>query len=239
MKKKVIVHIAFNTKNMAKDQKFTKDWIENRIHIFTKYTLQSLKNQTNQQFTTLVRYEDESKAIIKQALKQYDPLPSNVIFIKESKYNRTLQKHIEGFNYLYLARIDSDDMYHQNFIQQLHDYQPKENTVALINQKGYLYDSIHHRLCKIRYSSPPFHTLIYRTKEYLEGKRYYLRCHTHAIKLPHEILDHRNFTVVIHSTNTSSKFKPKSEKDLVAPHRIDKVLRKFLKHVDLSTLKQK
>lgn len=227
--RKIIVQITFNSKALKhnKNQRFTKEWIDERMVIFMKFTLQSLKKQSNQDFITLVRYAEETEQLIVQALKRYGELPSNIEFVREADYENRITELIKDYRHLYLARIDSDDMYHQSFIQQLHDCQHKETTIALINQNGYLYDSIKECLSPIHFSSPPFHTLIYRTEEYSAGKRYPLRSHTAAIEYPHEFFPHRNYCIVIHSTNTTSHFRIKGKNHL-SPPKTKQILSEFM-----------
>lgn len=207
--KKIIIGIEFNNRSKADNRwkvGLTKSWIEYRMSIFMKYTLQSLKKQTNQKFTALIRYAKASEGMINQTLKKYKPLPSNIRFVSNEHYLNTKKKLTNGCKYLYLVRLDCDDTYHKSFIRQLHDYQPKPDTCALINQKGYVYDSLRHRVAAITKTSPPFYTLIYKPDEYFQGKRYSLPGgHPAVIKLKHEILNKngkRNYMVVVHQRNT-------------------------------------
>lgn len=212
---KIIIRIHFNTftKPPFSRNCLSKEWIEKRLRVFNKFTLQSLKLQTNQNFTALIIYNDKSKDIIERELKKYDKLPKNIIFVSESNYNDKITKCIKNYDYLYLVRLDSDDMYHKSFIQKLYDYKPKKGTIALINQDGYIYDSINKRLKKYHHYSPPFYTLIYKVKDYIKKGDYNIPGgHPNVIKLPHETINGNNFMVTIHSKNTSTKFRHKDEK---------------------------
>lgn len=204
-KKKVIIQIAFNIFKLN-GNRLSRKWIQNRIALFIKYTLKSLKAQSNQDFIALVRYEPESEGIIKETLSRYAPLPDNVLFIPENTYDEIVNNYIKDTTDLYLVRIDSDDMYHRTFVQQLHDYNHKPNTQVLINQYGYLYHSEKQRIAPSFHKSPSFYVLIYKAKDYITGQRHPLpEGHRSAIKLHHEILKRRNYLNVIHSTNTSNK----------------------------------
>lgn len=57
-----------------------------------------------------------------------------------------LKESCQSNDYIYIVRLDSDDLYHKTYIQQLHDYKPKKDTEVLINKNGYLYDSITGRI---------------------------------------------------------------------------------------------
>ncbi|TWE00954.1 putative rhamnosyltransferase [Neobacillus bataviensis] len=205
MKKKIIVNIVFNTFGFTEDR-FTEKWINNRMDLFMNYTVQSLKSQTNQDFLTLVRYDDSTKQLIENAISKYEKLPNNIIFTGKKEFYQILSQSIKGFDYLYLVRIDSDDMYHKTYINQLHKYQHKPETEVIINQNGYLYDITNQQVAPIHYESPSFYTLIYKTEDYLNGKRYTLPGgHAGAITLKHEIISRRNFLNLITGKNTLPK----------------------------------
>jgi len=232
-KKRIIVDIEFNsraTKCRATKLSRTKPWIDYRISIFNKFTLKSLKKQTNQNFLTLVRYDDKTKNLIKDALSKHEALPNNVKFITATEYENIIKKEISGYDYLYLVQLDCDDMYHKTFIQQLHDYNPNKDTQVLINQKGYVYDSINNRLGHWYYLSPPFYTTINKVKDYLDGKRIPIGSHhAIAIKYPNEKIDKTNYIVVIHDKNTMNKFDSHRVGEIVTDNKeINQILSDFM-----------
>lgn len=229
-KKKIIINSSFNTLFKNNKERLTKDWIDTRISIFMKYTMRSLKSQTNQDFIAMLKYEDSTDSIIKEALNHYKKLPNNIQFVKNSEYDAKISKAIKGYEYLYLVRIDSDDMYHISYVQQLHDYRPKENTVTLINQNGYIYDITQNRIARWSRNSPPFYTLIYKVRDYLAGTRYKLiGGHPGAIKLPHEIISKSNFMVTFHGNNTSTEFKYNDKNKIITnSYEVEKILENFI-----------
>ncbi|OXM83450.1 glycosyltransferase [Paenibacillus rigui] len=233
--KKIIIGIEFNNRSTrGKEWRIglRKSWIEYRMSIFMKYTLRSLKKQTNQNFTALIRYADRTEQLIQQTLMKYKPLPRNIRFVRESLYIPTQRKLCRGYPYLYLVRLDCDDVYHKSFIQQLSKFHPKPGTQALINQRGYVYDSVRHRIANITKYSPPFYTLIYRTKAYFQGKRYRLPGgHTAVIRLKHEILNKkgkRNYMVVVHRRNTLNQRLLAKGKFTKNRSKVRAVLRKYI-----------
>ncbi|QRG68829.1 glycosyltransferase [Brevibacillus choshinensis] len=214
-KKKIIVGIAFNSKKLKYNRKkrFSKRWIKNRMKIFMGYTRKSLAKQTNQGFEALIEYADRSRKKIKKQLGKYKKLPQNIKFIPKSMYKKSIRKRLKGYQYLYLVRLDSDDLYRRSFIQQLKNHRPGKGVKAIINQHGYMYDSKNHRIAPMYAKSPPFYTLIYKAKDYIKGKRYRLRGgHPAVIRLRHNKLRRRNFVHIIHSGNTTSKFRSKRNK---------------------------
>lgn len=210
MSKRMMILIHFNTWHADPKTKraWTKQWIDDRVAVFMKYTLRSLQAQTNQDFLTAVLYADETEPLIQQALSAYAELPSNVQFVPFSKTRDVIYHYIAGSEDFYLTMLGSDDMYHRTMIQQLYDAKPRPNTEVIINQLGYCYDQTSHRIAVWRHESPPFHTYVYKTADYLKGKRYQVvGGHLGAIKLKHEtIADRYNYMVVIHGSNVSTRF---------------------------------
>ncbi len=228
--KKVIVYSDFNTLPFS-NKRFSKEWIEKRIDIFMKYTLKSLKLQSNQDFLSLLKYEDKSKKIIEHTLSKYTQLPENIRFVPKSEFDNIVKKNIEGFEYLFLVRLDSDDLYHKSFIQQMHDYKHDITTEAIINQNGYIYDCIKKRLAKFPHKSPNYYTLIYKANEYINGKKYVIPGgHPNVIKLlNHEILNKPNYIRNVHSANDSSTFRLANSKNIIKDNKeIKRILSEFM-----------
>lgn len=229
--KSIVVDIAFNNwaLNDLENKRWTKEWIERRMEIFMSFTARSLENQTNQNFTALVQYDDHTENLVKKAMKKYKRLPRNIKMIRHSELKMQMENVIREANYGYFVRLDSDDLYHESFIQQLHDFKDSENVQVLINQKGYVYDAIQNRLATVSFKSPPFYTLIYKTEDFLNGFRYEMKGHRAMIEMPHHILDNRNYTIIVHAQNTSTTFKEKYEAGMVHdPIELNKVLTGFL-----------
>lgn len=215
--KKIIININLNTFSFS-NKRFDPIWIKNRINTFMEYTCNSLKNQSNQNFSCFIQYEDCTKDIIEQSLKQYQSLPNNISFISKNAFTKTINDIITKYDYLYLTRIDSDDMYHRDFVEKLHKYKLKSSsTIALINQKGYIYNSNTGKMATINLPSPPFYTLIYKSKDFINGKRYKIPGgHPDVINLPHEIIDGYNYTIVIHSNNDSTTFNLAKKQNIIS-----------------------
>lgn len=230
-KKTVVIWSDFNTLPFS-DKRFKKDWIEERIRIFMRFTLKSLKAQTNQDFLALIKYEDKSEKIVSDALSHYPKLPANIRFVPKSEYEKKVIERIKGFEYLYLLRLDSDDMYHKSFIQQLYDFKHDISTEAIINQNGYIYDSLKNQLARFPHKSPNYYTLIYEAKDYLAGKRYRIPGgHPNVIKLlNHEIIKKPNYIRLVHSINDSSTFRLANKKNIINDkNKIKEILSNFMK----------
>lgn len=235
-KKFILINIYLNTLVKNNPDRLTKEWLANRIEIFMKYTLQSLIHQTNQDFLTLIQYEDESREIVSKELDKYKKLPENIRFVTPGEYKELEIKSMQGSDYFYYVRIDSDDMYNKSYIQQLHDHGSDENTEVLISQNGYLYDSVHNQITSTWRLSPPFYAFIYKTYDYLKGKRYVIPGgHTDVIKFKHVILKRPNYVIVVHSSNDYTQFRVmnssaiKNDKNIITdPPRVKGILSNFM-----------
>ncbi len=204
MNKKIIIQIPFNVQGFNKTNEFDEEWIRYRLKIFCDYSLKSLVNQTNQHFTAMLRTRNQT---LKTVLDEVGgKLPDNVIVVA-GNYDVSIRRCIEGYNYLYLVRLDSDDCLVDYYVDLLQNYIPKIDTEVLITQCCYDYDIIQERLCKFWYRSPQGFALIYRVDDYLEKKRYQLKNgHGGAILLKHEILKGYNYLNTIHRKNNESFF---------------------------------
>jgi hypothetical protein len=208
VKKKVIIRIPFNNIG-ANEESFTKEWIERRISIFMNYTLKSLEGQSSQDYLALVSYNPKTEDKIKAALNNHRPLPNNVRFIPSPMYGAEVINTIKGSDLLYEVHLESDDMYHQSYIELLHKHLPISNSVALIPQYGYVYDSIHNRLGRFFFWAPSFGAVVYNVNDYLKGIRYKLELGWRgALKLPCEFICVKNPIWInhVHSKNTGISF---------------------------------
>lgn len=224
--KKIIVRIIFNNAGF-KTEECTREWIEYRMSIFMKYTCTSLINQTNQNFDVLISYRLDTEELVLEELSKYDRLPENILFTHDIE--KSIEERIKEYDELYLVRLDSDDMYHPTFIQQIWDIQLDENIECIINQSGYIYDIENDKLGEWYRESPPFYVLVYKVVDYLNGSRFKLvNGHVGAIDLQHTVLELRNFMVIVHGKNTLTKFNLPLTKKVIYDDEKSKILNEFL-----------
>lgn len=205
MNKKIIISIHFNSLKYS-EKRLSVEWIEERLDIFWKYTLQSFKVQTNQDFEAYLHYDKLSKETVETALSKREALPPNVHFGDRSTNEEAIRESIQYSDVFYWVRLDSDNLYHKDYIQKLHDFEHKPETQALISQAGYIYGETTKRLAHYYQVSPPFYTLIYKPKEYIRGKRYEVPGgHGSVAKLlKYETVAGDNFLVTVHNKNVSN-----------------------------------
>ncbi|WP_164775533.1 glycosyltransferase family A protein [Paenibacillus glycanilyticus] len=234
MTKAIIVEIEFNNRSNKGGVYrigLTPQWIKYRMSIFMKYTLRSLLKQTNQSFHAFIRYTERTKGIIRAELAKYPKLPPNIRFVTDKQYGEKLRRTVGASSSFYLVRLDCDDTYHRTMIDQLHKYKPKQGTRALINQAGYIYDSVRHRMATVSKSSPPFYTWIYNSEQYFGGFRYKTDGHGGVIKHRHEVLTKsgkRNYMVVVHKKNTLNQRLLNRHTFISNKAKVDAILGKFI-----------
>ena len=203
--KQMIIGIHFNNLKYT-DARLTSQWINERLDVFWKYTLQSFKVQTNQNFEVYLHYDIESEDVIQTALQRRERLPDNVHCGDVKSYKEAIVNKVSKSDLFYFIRLDSDNLYHKDYIQKLHDYKPKKETEALMSQYGYLYGEQSGRLAYYYQLSPPFYTLLYKSKEYIRGKRYELPGGHGSVsqRLKCEFLSGNNYLVTLHGHNVSN-----------------------------------
>ena len=84
-----------------------------------------------------------------------------------------LKKNLDNpnFDWVYVSRIDSDDMFHEEFIEEVQSFQPFPG--ALTCRNGYVYDSNTGQLAEWNpKTSPPFHTIIFPKQDFFDPDRY-------------------------------------------------------------------
>lgn len=59
MSRRVVIEINFNNYGMD-PQRLTREWLERRMDIFRRFTLNCLKAQTNQDFLAVLKLSKES-----------------------------------------------------------------------------------------------------------------------------------------------------------------------------------
>ena len=208
MKKKIIFVIPFNNRYPS-EAAGDPGWIRRRLGIFMQYTLRSLMKQESQRFQAFVLYRPDSEAIIRSALAQHPPLPDHVSFISKHDYETKVAEAVRGFDFLYEANLESDDMYHRSFVSLLERHTPKRTPVLLIPQYGYAYDSIRNRMARFFFWTPSFLTTVYRVKDWLAGQRLVLsRGYFSALTVPREFICIRRPIWInhVHSDNTGISF---------------------------------
>ena len=266
-----------------------QEWFKNRIEIFKKYTLNSLLNQTNKNFTLWItmRPEESDNLLTKElesylkekgftAFMSFDGLMYvddkfiggakeklmnlariiRMAYLQDNPYsvqtplqflkmlltrkpplrfgwgkalkelfrdkNKTLRNRLSNtlgeiketfkekkYDWVYVSRIDSDDMFSKDFVAEVQSYRPFPG--ALTCRNGYVYNSLTGQLADWRpKTNPPFHTIIFPKEEFLEADRYIqyfksFKSHEDIPKVFHcQNLKDGNYCVLVHNQHIST-----------------------------------
>lgn len=72
-----------------------------------------------------------------------------------------LEEQVWHHDWIYLTRLDSDDMFHQDAVALIQSEEPEERR-ALVMDKGYMYNVVTGQLAEwLPPTNPPFHTIIF------------------------------------------------------------------------------
>lgn len=92
------------------------------------------------------------------------------------------KKDFTGYDWVYMTRIDSDDMFHKDAIEMIQQQTPEMNK-ALIFDKGFIYNVQTGQLADWNPpTNPPFHTIIFHNWDFFDPVKhlaYYKDFHTH------------------------------------------------------------
>lgn len=226
MKKLHIIYIPFSGVGLSNGYRGDK-WFSHRIEVFKRFTLKSLANQTNKDFTIWCSFRPEeehnpltkhiARAILESGLKcvftfhglmyfddkfsDYSPkliarnigmmmmshirnktIPNPLRIIRDafSNKNKTLveriEKSLKSFNaagdWVYLTRIDSDDMFHKDVVELIQSQEPARKK-ALVFKQGVVYNVATTQLAEWNpTTNPPFHTIIFPADEFFDAQKH-------------------------------------------------------------------
>lgn len=191
MTKNHIIYIPFV--GVGINKRFSQEWFADRIEIFKNYTLKSLLNQTNKDFTLWLSFRPEDLTnplieslsnILQQSglrfvmtfdgLMYWDDRNETVNNNLEQRINSSLisLRLLDLGDLIYLTRLDSDDMLSRMAVDHIqHGW--VINVEALVFRKGYIYNKELDQLAKWEPpTNPPFHTLVMSRETFLDPKKH-------------------------------------------------------------------
>ncbi len=192
------------------------EWFKDRIEIFKNYTLKSLLNQSNQQFLLWISFREEEsenpllfefKKLLDNSLDGRYLLTFNGLMYFDDRNevsNENLQSRLfyslvqmsaikdSDLDYIYLTRIDSDDMFHKDVVQLIQDQETFEGALTL--QLGYVYNKDTGEVCEWNpLTNPPFHTIMMKRETFFDPDKHIeaykgFKSHEDIARLPHKLL---------------------------------------------------
>lgn len=134
-----------NPDNNPMNRILNKDYLKERFGIFEKYTLQSMKQQTNQNFTWLILFHKNTPNSFKkkiQVLKEKFNF-IDLYFGDEEKFvfSEYCNSQDENNEYTITSRIDNDDMFSDDYIAKIQEYANDNFHECILSfRKGIKYD---------------------------------------------------------------------------------------------------
>jgi hypothetical protein len=168
-----------------------EDWPRYRYNFMVDNTLRSICNQSQ----VLIYVEPHYREQVAQFEKE-KPLPKNAKIITGPVFHYVCDNYPE-FEYLYLTRLDSDDLFHESPVEEILSQDPIFRT--LIYQVGFLYDVPSQRIDYYAHPCPPFYTDIFPKAEVDKGEMPKRKGHGQGLGGMKELLSPGKFVVMCHN----------------------------------------
>lgn len=210
--RKIIVWTPINTSGHFLKLENSPKWMERRCEIMNLYTIPSMRAQTCRDFEWWIEVREDTADFILPRLK-LDGVPAvvltrpmvpdhgngaNAAWEREPAHVKARINEPEFIE----VRLNSDDLYHQDFIGALQAMPIYPLTNVILPRRGYYWFVKEQILCKVHHQSPPFYGLIYDTEKWLDGFRHYLPGgHRAAKKLTNQDVPGRHWVWTIHDIN--------------------------------------
>lgn len=163
----------FNLKGVAKQttEKEWLEWNEYRFKFFEDYTLKSLLNQSEKNFTWLIFFDNDTpKSCFNYISKwsKYDflkPILVNGIKEFDKSYAQIVLDMSENTEWVITSRIDNDDVFHYSSIQSIQECFIKKDKQLLSLASGYVLNMESLKLAHYYYFKSPFLSIIERNNK--------------------------------------------------------------------------
>lgn len=210
MKIKHFIKVHFDRRKPELDQQ----WFDERYDFFERYTLRSLEAQTFKDWDLWLSFgcgmdEISCKGLHLGAMNHHARTGRMVHFTFRNDHDPTphLREQIGDCDYVYITRVDSDDLYSPDALQIVHDTLPQElgRTEASMFRRGYLHDVRTGETGTYHGSSTPFHTMMVPREVFCDPVRYKaLDYGDHSLVnscYPTTVLPDWRFAVLVHGRN--------------------------------------
>lgn len=103
-----------------------EDYLNERFNIFQKYTLQSMKRQTNQNFEWIILFHKDTPNILKERIQKLKNEFNFIDLYYSDDQSFSFLEYCNSKNiscdYFITTRIDNDDMFSDDYISRIQDY---------------------------------------------------------------------------------------------------------------------
>jgi hypothetical protein len=205
-----LVKVYFQRRYASIDQA----WLDKRFRFFAEHTLKSLESQTVKDWRLWFCCDRGMEDMVGGL---YRIAPPGSVF---SFYGDNLPVEVPECDYVYVTRIDSDDLYSSDALEIVRAVPPHPYQVsASMFRRGYIHDIAANRTGVYNSPSTPFHTLMFPRAIFADQQKYFQAFVGDHSKIcsayPHKILPDWKFTVLIHGDNFLSTFNYAREKDVL------------------------
>lgn len=122
-----------------------------------------------------------------------------------------LRPHFQAVDFVYMTRIDSDDMFRKDVIEKIKEVSSNHKAITIRN--GYVFNRITRQLAEWNpTTNPPFHTIIFPYNVFFDAEKYleYMggyRTHEDVVRLyDYYPLEEKLYCVLTHDVNISTTF---------------------------------
>jgi hypothetical protein len=178
--------------------------LDYRLNIFKIYTLKSLAKQKFRDFSVWIHCEPGMEEAM---MPLGDEIPNATVTFGD----HYPPSKVPECEWVYVTRIDSDDLYSSDAVDLVNSYTPSELRVeASVFQKGYVHDLNTKEWAIYWNPSSPFHCVMFPRKIFLDRTEYYRHFVGDHSKVrtsyPTQTLPDFKFCVLIHGRNWTSSF---------------------------------
>lgn len=188
-----------------------EDYLKERFLIFEKYTLPSLKQQTNQNFTWLILFHkdtpDRFKKRIEELKKDFDFV--DLYFGEEENFSFSeyCTAYKENMKYAITSRIDNDDMFSNQYIDEIQKYANHNLQECILSfSMGRKYDMISKKIYNCEQKDNHFLSMI-GTKEKCILQYNHTKIFDSGEKVVLLDSKHPMWTEIIHDSNVTNRIK--------------------------------
>ena len=182
-------------------------WVKDRLEIFRDYSYWSLTQQTFQEFAVVITTTGIYRSVVEEMIANL-PQGPKVVCVEEGNVQQRIDL-IPPCDFVYSTRLDSDDMYHRDALDLVHQCSPldKRGVSCSMFARGFSYDIRDGRWGKYFNPSSPFHTFMIPRGFYCDVAKMGTLEHKHGrIKstYPTTTFPDWKFCVLRHGANTTT-----------------------------------
>lgn len=177
------------------------EWIDHRLGLMSKYVLPSIIGQSDGDFYYVIQTRKETTNYVAEYIGSHAGGAKNIKVVSEEEYSKYLKSIITDKKF-YEVRLNSDDLYHRDFVKRLKAVEIDPNTEAVIAENGYMWYMNKDVVVEREFLSPPFYGYVYGADRFLGGFRYNPKNgHPGVVKMRHKVMKERNWLWLVHDQN--------------------------------------